>query len=93
MTVTEQINDAGRERTDLIEDSILPTLLWQRPIGLISYAWIWVGIAVIIATYSLGAAGVEGGVPLGMVIVIIILANIAIAEKISCAWPTGSAGS
>ncbi len=78
MTVTEQTNDAGQERTGLIEASILPTLLWQRPIGLIGYAWIWVGIAVIIATYSLGAAGVEGGVPLAMVIGVIMLANIAI---------------
>ncbi len=78
MTVTEQIRSAEQERTGLIEESILPTLLAQRPIGLVGYAWIWVGIAVIIATYSLGAAGVGGGVPLATVILVIMLANIAI---------------
>lgn len=65
-------------RTDLIEESILPTQLNQRPIGLWGYAWIWVGIAVIIATYSLGAAGIGGGVSLGAVILTIFLANLAI---------------
>lgn len=78
MTTTEQIREAEHERTGLIEESILPTLLAQRPIGLIGYAWIWVGIAVIIATYSLGATGVGGGVPLATVIMIIVLANLAI---------------
>ena len=42
------------------------------------YVWIMVGIAVIIATYSLGAAGVGGGVSLGTVVLMILLANIAI---------------
>ncbi|HEY9037402.1 MAG TPA: NCS1 family transporter [Roseovarius sp.] len=78
MTATDQIRQAEHERTGLIEESILPTLLGQRPIGLIGYAWIWVGIAVIIATYSLGAAGVGGGVPLSTVILIIFLANVGI---------------
>lgn len=78
MSVTEQIREAEHERTGLIEESILPTLLGQRPIGLMGYAWIWVGIAVIIATYSLGAAGVGGGIPLATVILVILLANIAI---------------
>jgi len=66
------------DRTGLIEESILPTQLNQRPIGLVGYAWIWVGIAVIIATYSLGATGVGGGVPLATVILTIFLANLAI---------------
>lgn len=42
------------------------------------YAWIWVGIAVIIATYSLGAGGVGGGIPLGAVVVTIMLAHLGI---------------
>ncbi len=78
MAVTEQIRLAERERDALIEESILPTLLGQRPIGLLGYAWIWVGIAVIIATYSLGAAGISGGIPLVTVILTIALANLAI---------------
>ena len=69
---------AEHERTSLIEESILPTQINQRPLGFVGYAWIWVGIAVIIATYSLGAAGVGGGVGLGTVILTILLANIAI---------------
>ncbi|WP_108261387.1 NCS1 family transporter [Mangrovicoccus ximenensis] len=78
MDATEQIRRAERERSSLIEESILPTLLGQRPIGLLGYAWIWVGIAVIIATYSLGAAGVDGGLPLGTVILAIAAANLAV---------------
>lgn len=78
MTTTEHIRNAEKQREALIEESILPTLLGQRPIGMLGYAWIWVGIAVIIATYSLGAAGVGGGVPLTTVILTIALANLAI---------------
>jgi NCS1 family nucleobase:cation symporter-1 len=69
---------ATAERDALLEESILPVALGQRPIGLFGYAWIWIGIAVIIATYSLGAAGVQGGVPLAQVVGIIFLANIGI---------------
>ncbi|WP_146592275.1 NCS1 family transporter [Puniceibacterium confluentis] len=78
MTAVDQIRDVEHERSALVEESILPTLLGQRPIGMLGYAWIWVGIAVIIATYSLGAAGVGGGVPLSTVVLIILLANIGI---------------
>ena len=78
MTTKEKTHRVPHERTGLIEESILPTLLGQRPIGLMGYAWIWVGIAVIIATYSLGATGVAGGVSLFTVILIIFLANLAI---------------
>lgn len=78
MTLTDQLRSAEHERTALIEESILPTHLNQRPIGVFGYAWIWVGIAVIIATYSLGATGVGGGIGLGTVIMTIFLANLAI---------------
>ncbi|WP_417605881.1 NCS1 family transporter [Primorskyibacter flagellatus] len=78
MTVVDRVRDAEHERSALVEESILPTLQGQRPIGMLGYAWIWVGIAVIIATYSLGAAGVGGGVPLSTVIITIALANLAI---------------
>ncbi|WP_138469143.1 NCS1 family transporter [Poseidonocella sp. HB161398] len=78
MTATDQTASASRETGALIEESILPTLNGQRPIGWLGYAWIWVGIAVIIATYSLGASGIAGGVPLATVAAVIALANLAI---------------
>lgn len=77
MTVTSD-GALAPDRTSLIEDSILPTALDQRPIGAWGYAWIWVGIAVIIATYSLGATGAAGGIGLGEIIVTIFLANLAL---------------
>ncbi|THD85494.1 nitrate reductase [Aliigemmobacter aestuarii] len=78
MTVIDNSRERSSDRTSLIEESILPTRASQRPIGMLGYAWIWVGIAVIIATYSLGAAGIGGGFPLGTVILTIFLANLAI---------------
>lgn len=78
MTVIENAGARTSERTALIEESILPTRARQRPIGLLGYAWIWVGIAVIIATYSLGASGVTGGFSLLTVILTIFAANLAI---------------
>ncbi|ARC35489.1 nitrate reductase [Paracoccus yeei] len=78
MSLTQDGLAAGRDRTALIEESILPTQANQRPIGMLGYAWIWVGIAVIIATYSLGATGIQGGFSLGAVVLTILLANLAI---------------
>ncbi|WP_207100179.1 NCS1 family transporter [Paracoccus shandongensis] len=79
MTMTQDGGlSAGRDRTSLIEESILPTRASQRPIGTLGYAWIWVGIAVIIATYSLGATGIQGGFDLATVALTIGLANLAI---------------
>lgn len=78
MTTTENISNAEKEHEALIEESILPTLIGQRPIGWLGYAWIWIGIAVIIATYSLGATGIKGGVHLATVIGVIALANLVI---------------
>lgn len=78
MTVIENTSTRASDRTALIEESILPTRASQRPIGLMGYAWIWVGIAVIIATYSLGATGIGGGFSLWTVILTIFFANLAI---------------
>lgn len=78
MTITDQIGTADPTRSALIEESILPTRLDQRPIGKWGYIWIWVGIAVIIATYSLGATGVSGGISLAQVILTIFAANLVI---------------
>ncbi|PZQ50855.1 MAG: nitrate reductase [Rhodovulum sulfidophilum] len=78
MTVTTPEGALAPDRDALIEESILPTTLDQRPIGAWGYAWIWVGIAVIIATYSLGATGIQGGAPLGAVILTILAANLVL---------------
>ena len=78
MTITDQIGNPAPSRLALIEQSILPTRLDQRPIGKWGYIWIWVGIAVIIATYSLGATGVSGGIGLPVVIATIFAANLVI---------------
>lgn len=45
---------------------------------MLGYAGNWVGIAVIIATYSLGATGVQGGLGLSEVIATIFLANLVL---------------
>lgn len=66
-----------RETSHLLEASILPTWLNQRSIGQLSYIWIWIGMAVIIATFQLGAGGVAG-LPLGTVILTIFCANLAL---------------
>ncbi|MDM7255368.1 MAG: cytosine permease, partial [Paracoccus sp. (in: a-proteobacteria)] len=76
--MTDSSAATGTGRSALIEDAILPTTLDQRPIGFWGYAWIWIGIAVIIATYSLGASVVEGGVPLTTTILTIMAANLLI---------------
>ena len=78
MSLTQDGLSPTRDRTALIEESILPTRASQRPIGTLGYAWIWVGIAVIIATYSLGATGIQGGFDLTTVVLTIMLANLAI---------------
>jgi NCS1 family nucleobase:cation symporter-1 len=78
MTIASEARPIRRERSTLVEESILPTNLAQRPISMLGYVWIWVGIAVIIATYSLGATGVGGGVSLTTVILTIFLANVGI---------------
>ncbi len=78
MTAVDPVRGSSSERMSLIDESILPTRAVQRPIGWLGYCWIWVGIAVMIATFALGAGGVEGGVKLSTVIVTIALANLGL---------------
>ncbi|WP_116473881.1 NCS1 family transporter [Zobellella maritima] len=83
MSVNEQLADttpstAGRKANHLLEESILPVNLQQRPITAWGFVWIWVGIAVIIATFQLGANGVTG-LPLFQVIATILIANVILA--------------
>lgn len=73
----EAIGPDTSEKSHLLEPSILPTWLNQRTIGGLTYVWIWIGMAVIIATFQLGAGGVAG-LPLTTVIATIFLANLAL---------------
>lgn len=61
----------------LIEESILPVWLNQRSISFWGFIAIWIGMAVIIATFSLGASGVSG-MPLEHVLLTIFLANLTL---------------
>ena len=65
-------------KSHLLEESILPVVQKQRTIGTLGFVYIWIGIAVIIATFQLGAAGVES-MPLWKVVTIILLANVTLA--------------
>lgn len=68
----------GATTSHLLEESILPVLTTQRTIGTLGFVWIWIGLAVIIATFQLGAAGVES-LPLGQVVAVILTANVCLA--------------
>ena len=83
MSVNEQLANNSRSVTNvktnhLLEKSILPIESAQRPITAWGFVWIWVGIAVIIATFQLGANGVSG-LPLLQVIATILIANVILA--------------
>jgi nucleobase:cation symporter-1, NCS1 family len=65
-------------RNRLLEEAILPVRLRERTIGALGFVWIWIGMAVIIATFQLGASGVAG-LPLSQVLLTILLANMALA--------------
>ncbi|MGJ7458724.1 NCS1 family transporter [Halomonas sp. RA08-2] len=66
------------EKNHLLEESILPVVNNQRPITALGFVWIWIGIAVMIATFQLGANGITG-VPLLHVVLIIFFANVVLA--------------
>src|SRR5690606_41965478 len=63
----------------LLEESCLPTWLNQRPISLWGFIWIWVGLAVVIVTFQYGANGVEGGISLPLVMLVVLTATMALA--------------
>jgi NCS1 family nucleobase:cation symporter-1 len=66
------------EQNHLLEESILPVRIRERSISALGLVWIWIGMAVIIATFQLGANGVAG-LSLLQVLLTILLANIALA--------------
>lgn len=90
MTMADKAGDFSPGRTALIEESLLPTTLEQRSIGMWGYAWIFVGIAVIIATYSLGATGIQGGMDLATVALTILAANIVIGAVMTLTADIGT---
>ncbi len=73
-----QTPEAKPERNHLLEEAILPVRFGERTIGMLGFVWIWIGMAVIIATFQLGANGVAG-LPLPTVLLTIFLANFALA--------------
>ncbi len=75
---TARATSAHPERNHLLEEAILPVRLRERTIGMLGFVWIWIGMAVIIATFQLGANGVAG-LPLPVVLLTIFLANFALA--------------
>lgn len=90
MTMARKARDFSPGENALIEESLLPTTLSQRSIGMWGYAWIFVGIAVIIATYSLGATGIQGGMDLTTVILTILAANIVIGALMTLTADIGT---
>lgn len=65
------------QENHLIEEAILPVVFNQRSITGIGYFWMWICMAVIIATFSLGAAGIAG-LNLLTVALTIFFANLAL---------------
>lgn len=78
MSTTSSPAGSRARQNHLIEESILPVRNKERSISALGFVWIWIGMAVIIATFQLGANGVAG-LPLWQVLVIILLANAALA--------------
>lgn len=66
------------EKNHLLEEAILPVWNNQRTIGFLTFIWMWISMAVIIATFSLGETGIKS-LALWEVIGLIFLANVAIA--------------
>lgn len=69
----------GGSANPLLEESILPTALNQRPISLWGFVWIWIGLAVVIATFQYGANGIMGGLSLPTVMLIVLTATMALS--------------
>ncbi len=68
-----------QEKNHLLEEAILPVWNNQRTIGFIGFIWMWISMAVIIATFSLGETGIKS-MSLFEVLGIIFIANVAIAN-------------
>lgn len=95
MGTTQGINEPATSaeldtrHQNLLEASILPVWLNQRTIGFFGFIWLWIGMAVIIATFQLGAGGVAG-LPLIQVVAIIFLANLVLGVVMSLTADIGT---
>lgn len=76
--VVDSASSIATEKNHLLEESILPVVNSQKPISALGFVWIWVGIAVMIATFQLGANGITG-LPLWQVVSVIFAANVVLA--------------
>ncbi|WP_244613040.1 NCS1 family transporter [Modicisalibacter radicis] len=81
--------EGGSARQHLLEAAILPVWLNQRTIGFFGFIWLWIGMAVIIATFQLGAGGVAG-LPLLHVVAIIFFANLVLGVVMSLTADIGT---
>ncbi|MDD7910786.1 NCS1 family transporter [Pseudovibrio exalbescens] len=75
MAQTEVLNETSYGKSRLLEQAILPVWLNQRAISNKGYIGLWISMAVIIATFQLGAGGVAG-LPLSTVLITIFAANV-----------------
>ncbi len=78
MSTTRPTSTEHPAPNHLMEESILPVRIRERSITALGFVWLWIGMAVIIATFQLGANGVAG-LPLWQVLATILLANLALA--------------
>ncbi|MBR8745446.1 NCS1 family transporter, partial [Nocardiopsis sp. MG754419] len=76
---TPRSSSPPEPRDHLLEESILPTWLNQRPISLMGFVWMWVALAIVIVTFQYGANGVEGGLSLPTVMLIVLTATMTLS--------------
>lgn len=88
---TEEVMGARTQdqKNSLLEESILPVRNKQRPIGTLGLVWIWIGIAVMIASFQLGASAVAG-VTMPYVVGIMFIANVVLAILMSLTADIGT---
>ncbi|WP_428912092.1 NCS1 family transporter [Niallia sp. Krafla_26] len=77
-----------QKRNNLIKKDNIPIAFAGRNVGLLGYSFVWVGIAVIIATFALGGDGVQD-MKLGWVLLACLLANIVLGAFISITGDIG----
>ncbi|MED4205746.1 NCS1 family transporter [Neobacillus mesonae] len=76
------------KKNNLIKKDNIPIPHSSRNVGMLGYSFVWVGIAVIIATFALGGDGVQT-MKLGWVLLACLLANIVLGFFISITGDIG----
>jgi NCS1 family nucleobase:cation symporter-1 len=77
-----------KKQNNLLTKDLLPIAHSDRNLGMLGYSFMWVGIAVIIATFALGGEGVQS-MELGWVLLACLLANIALGFFITVTGDIG----